>query len=126
VPSTLSLGPCSSPAAAAALAEMSALALQALAAQVAHAAVLGLGKCLLERLRAGQCVGTHSHRLCRRVAQQVELRQRLQVEGVEVGARAGELLPRFQRSATEGRTRQDLLDEVLADQVGRAVAFARP
>ena len=65
------------------------------------------------------------HRLQRRVAQQVELPQRLEVHRIEVGALAGEFLARLQQRPAQRGPGQHALQEVLAQQVGGAVPVAR-
>jgi len=68
-------------------------------------------------------VGCGGDRLGGWITQKIELHQRLEIVRVEVGACTGEFLPGLQCCAAERRTAKHLLKEVLADQVGRAIAL---
>ena len=61
----------------------------------------------------------------RRIAQQVELCERLQIGRVEFSGLRDEALPRHQRRPTERCTAQNLEQEVLRQQIGGAVAVDR-
>ena len=62
----------------------------------------------------------------RGIAEQVELRQRLQIHRIELASLLNESLPGQQRRATKRSPLEHGQQEILGDEVGRSVASSGP